>query len=80
MLKCKDICENATHHLEGELGLLQRLQFRWHLSLCQACRLFLHQFETTIETARQLNRQVDLEPTDADIDTLVKRFREVNPR
>ena len=80
MLKCKDICENATHHLEGELGLLQRLQFRWHLSLCQACRLFLHQFETTIETARQLNRQVDLEPTDVDIDTLVKRFREVNPR
>ncbi len=25
-------------------------------------------------------RQVDLEPTDADIDTLVQRFREVNPR
>ena len=66
--------------LVGQLGLLKRLQFRWHLSLCQACRLFLHLFETSIETARQLDSQVDLEPTEADIDTLVQRFSEANPR
>ena len=80
MLSCKDICQNATDHLEGELGLLTRLQFRLHLRFCQACRQFLRQFQATIDTARQLNRQAEQEPTDAEIDALVQRLREADPR
>lgn len=80
MLSCKDICENATHHLEGELGMLTRLQFWFHLMICKACRQFLRQFQATIDTARQLNRQAEQEPTDAEIDALVQRLREADPR
>ena len=76
MLSCKDVCENATNHLEGELGLATRLQLRFHLLICKACRQFMRQFETTVGTAQKLgeSKEASLEPTDAEIDDLVKRL------
>lgn len=76
MLSCKDISENATNHLEGELSFSTRLQLRMHLLICKACRQFMRQFQTTVETARKLGdtEQSRLQPTDAEIDALAAKL------
>ncbi len=47
MLKCKDIYALATDYQERALPWGKRLQFRFHLYMCDACGAFLTQFTRT---------------------------------
>lgn len=71
MLTCKDICDNATQHLEGPTTLLERLSLRFHLLICKHCRRFMRQFNLTIGAAQKMAEQ---SPTDEEIDTLVEKL------
>ena len=72
MLTCKDVCDNATRHIEGQSGLGDRIGLRFHLLICKECRRFMRQFRMMIGTSAKLN---DLDqPTDKEIDELVTRL------
>jgi anti-sigma factor RsiW len=43
MLTCQQVTELVTDHVEGRLGLLDRLRFQLHLGLCRHCRAYLRQ-------------------------------------
>ncbi len=54
MLKCKEVAEQASAYIDGEMGLLQGLRFRLHLAMCVHCRRFVDQFQKGIEMIRRL--------------------------
>jgi anti-sigma factor RsiW len=54
MLSCQEITDRVTEYLEGELSLLQRLQFRLHLAMCRTCSRYLEQMRLTIAALREL--------------------------
>lgn len=54
MLKCRQITEQASHYIDGELSLWGRLQYRVHLLMCHHCRTFIYNFRTGIRMLRHL--------------------------
>lgn len=54
MLKCRQITEQASHYVDGELSLRGRLQYRLHLLMCHQCRTFIHNFRSGICMLRYL--------------------------
>ncbi|MBT4163083.1 MAG: zf-HC2 domain-containing protein [Gammaproteobacteria bacterium] len=72
MITCRDICDRATDHLDGNASLSQRIALRFHLLICKGCRRFVHQFQLTIGVASSLGSTGD--PTDEEIDSLVERL------
>jgi len=54
MLSCKQLNEQASRYLDGELGLPQKLAFWMHLSICVHCRRYLRQFKLTIATLKNI--------------------------
>jgi hypothetical protein len=72
LLTCKNICDNATRHIEGQPGLGDRFSLRFHLLICKECRRFMRQFRMMIGTSAKLN-ELD-EPTDEEINELVTRL------
>ena len=63
MLRCKDIHELATEYQEGALPLRRRLAVWVHLRLCDACRIFVAQLETTRRLLGRLPR-AEIQPED----------------
>lgn len=53
MLTCKEITELVTAFAEGQLGLMDRVRFRLHISMCPNCRAYVRQLRIT---ARALGR------------------------
>ena len=47
MLTCKEITELVTAFAEGQLGLLDRIRFRLHISMCRNCRAYVRQLRVT---------------------------------
>jgi len=78
MLNCKDMTTEAQSFVDGELGLWQRLQVRFHLLICKYCRRYLRQLRLTIGTLQQSNLLEDdsLNPTESEIDDLVARLKQ----
>ncbi len=72
MLTCRDVCDNATRHIEGPTGFADRFALRLHLLLCRECRRFMRQFRMMIGAAEQLNELPG--PTDEEIDALVNKL------
>ena len=48
VLKCKDVTELATDHMEGALPLRQAMAMRLHLALCSFCRRYFRQLGQTV--------------------------------
>lgn len=63
MLSCKEVANRASALIDGELGVVERLQLQLHLALCKGCAAFIGQMRTT----RDLMQSVALaeEPPDA---------------
>ncbi len=43
MLNCRQVTEQASALIDGELSLAQRLQMRLHLAMCRHCSRFVNQ-------------------------------------
>ena len=72
MFSCRDICDNATNHLEGSLNLGQRLQMRLHLLICDACRRFYAQLQLTIGVSAKLGKPP--EPSEEEIEAVAQKL------
>ena len=55
MLSCKEIIELASNTLDKPLPLGQRLQFKLHLFMCSACKLYLKQLQLLQQYAKKFN-------------------------
>jgi|GEM_PF-623187 len=50
MVQCKDIAEEASNYIEGDLPFRQRIGLFIHLIICKCCRNYLRQIRNTITT------------------------------
>jgi len=76
-LSCQELVELVTDYLEGTLGDEERARFDEHLLICEGCRVYLAQMETTIRLTGRLR------PTDLSAEaeqTLLGAFRRWNSR
>jgi len=48
MFECKDIAEEASNYLDGDLPLGKRIGLFFHLVICSCCRAYLKQIRQTI--------------------------------
>ena len=72
LLTCKDICDNATRHIDCPTSLWERVGLHLHLLACKECRRFMRQFRMVIAASAELN---ELEqPTDEEIETLAAQL------
>ncbi len=69
MLTCKDVCDNATNHIEGPTTFSERMSLRFHLLMCKNCRRFYKQFQIALGVPAKMDGIES--PTDEEIDKLV---------
>jgi len=50
MFECKDVAEEASNYLEGDLPLGKRIGLFFHIVICSCCRNYLQQIKQTINT------------------------------
>ena len=53
-LSCQELVELVTDYLEGVLGDSDRARFDEHLLICEGCRVYLAQIETTMRLTGQV--------------------------
>ncbi len=54
MIQCKDLTEEASDYLDGDLPLRKRIALFVHLVICRCCRNYLQQIRSTIKTVKVL--------------------------
>jgi anti-sigma factor RsiW len=54
MLTCKQITELVTDYAEGQLGLMARLRFWMHISMCSNCKTYVRQLKATAKALGKL--------------------------
>jgi predicted anti-sigma-YlaC factor YlaD len=57
MLTCKELAENASEYLDGNLPPSRRLAVRVHLLLCRHCRDYVDQLALTLEMLRSVTAE-----------------------
>lgn len=55
MIQCKDLTEEASDYLDGDLPLRRRIELFFHLLICRCCRNYLQQIRNTIRTVKVLH-------------------------
>jgi hypothetical protein len=63
MLQCKDVTEETSNFIEGDLPLSKRIALFLHLVLCRCCRNYVQQFRLTINTVAVTQPQ-EMDTTD----------------
>ena len=48
MYQCKDIAEEVSNYIDGNLPLGKRIGLFFHLLICSCCRNYLQQIRSTI--------------------------------
>jgi predicted anti-sigma-YlaC factor YlaD len=77
LLRCRDLTEDASRLMEGDIALPRRLRLRLHLALCSMCRTYMDQMRKT----RALVALRPLAPPDlATEDALIARITAPPPR
>ncbi|AKT42474.1 anti-sigma factor family protein [Chondromyces crocatus] len=71
-ITCRQLTEMITDEGEGKLSPVQRLGYRFHLSWCSHCRIYVDQMLTTVETLKALPEEPVPEATQAE---LLAQFR-----
>ncbi|MTI64012.1 hypothetical protein [Methylophaga sp.] len=72
MFECKDVAEEASNYLDGDLPLGKRVGLFLHLVYCSCCRRYLQQIRQTISTVNILRPQ---EQHDTDTQALAEKLR-----
>lgn len=52
MVVCREVSELVTDYLERSMTIRRRLELRWHLARCEACRRYFDQMRRTIRLLR----------------------------
>lgn len=68
MLTCREVSQQASEYLDGNLPWHRRVGLRVHLFMCRHCRAFIHNME---QTRRVLNAQKPIDPDEE----LLNRFQ-----
>jgi len=71
MRQCKDIAEEASNYINGDLPLRERVGHYFHLVLCKCCRNYLQQIRQSISTLAVVKPQ---EKSNIDTDALAKKL------
>lgn len=58
MLSCKEVIAHSEELLEGEAGLIRRIQIRLHLRVCEHCTRYIRQLSLLLRAFRRLHRPV----------------------
>lgn len=75
MFECKDIAEEASNYLDGDLPLRKRVGLFLHLVICSCCREYLQQIKQTINTVTQFKPQ---EQHGTDTQALAEKLRAIS--
>jgi anti-sigma factor RsiW len=81
MLRCRDIAEQASDYVDGQLSWRRQLAVRLHLVMCLFCRRYTRQMRSTVTLLQGLRSKgvgssPDEEPpSDADIQQILERAR-----
>ena len=59
MIQCRDIAEEASNYLDGDLPMGKRVGMFLHLVICSYCRRYIKQIRQTIMTVGSLRPQED---------------------
>ncbi len=74
-LTCREFVELVTDYLDGALAPADRRRFDEHLDLCQGCRAYLDQMQTTLRALRAAGGEP--EPGEVEgLDRLLDAFRD----
>lgn len=71
MLSCKQITERVTDDAEGQLGVMDRLWFWMHISICANCKTHVRQLQAT---AKALGKLPEPQIPQEMQDELMRRF------
>ena len=75
MFQCKDIAEEASNYLDGDLPLGKRIGLFMHLIICGCCRNYMQQIRTTIKTISVVHPR---EQDDTDTHALAEKLRQIS--
>lgn len=75
MIQCKDVTEEASDYLDGDLPLSKRIGLFLHLLICSCCRNYLQQIRSTIKTVSVLHPK---EKDATDTQALAKRLHSIS--
>ncbi len=77
MLSCRDVTNNSSEYLDGNLPLLKRMSFRMHLYMCERCQRYIHQLEITIQALKGTREEEPVsEQKTQEIVALLKKHNE----
>ncbi len=54
MLTCKEITELVTAYAEGQLRVMDRIRFLFHIGMCRNCRTYVRQVQATAKALGKL--------------------------
>ena len=63
MLQCKDVTDETSNYIEGDLPFSKRIALFLHLMICRCCRNYVQQFMKTIDTVSVVRPQ-EVDETD----------------
>jgi hypothetical protein len=77
LLRCRDLTEDASRLMDGDVALPRRLRLRLHLALCSMCRTYMDQMR---KTRALVARRLLAPPSRAEEDALIARMTGAPPR
>jgi len=75
LYSCKDVTNVASKMEEGKLSLFNRLRFRVHLFICDACKNFIAQYDQLKTAIKQSTP--DLKLNDDAKQAIIERIRQI---
>ena len=55
MLKCKQVSEQASEYVDGNVSGLHKVKFQMHLMMCTHCRSFIKKIKLTKDMVAKLS-------------------------
>jgi len=76
MPSCKDITNQSSDYLDGNLTFFQRMGFKMHMFLCVNCKRYVSQLKLTIATIGKTEKAI-LQPVDEQhVHDIVEKLRQ----
>lgn len=47
MINCKEVSDQASNYIDGNMPLMKRLSMMLHIFICTRCRIYLDQLRST---------------------------------
>ncbi|EEF78677.1 hypothetical protein LP43_2018 [Methylophaga thiooxydans] len=77
MFECKDVAEEASNYLEGDLPLGKRIGLFFHIVICSCCRAYIQQIRQTIRTVGVVKPR---EQANVDTQALAEQLRALSKK